>query len=82
MEIKITEQKAELAVAYREHASPENMMAVIDKGLNMAFSHLKEQGIQPAGAPFCLYANLSEGYKEFDLVLGFPVAEKIPVGGR
>ncbi len=82
MEIKITEQKAELAVAYREHATPETMMAVIDKGLNLAFSHLKEQGIEPAGAPFCLYTDLSEGFKEFDLVLGFPVAEEIPLGAE
>ncbi len=82
MEIIITEQKAELAVVYKERASMDNLTAVMDKGLNMAYDLLKELGKQPAGAPFCCYTNMSEDFSAFDLELGFPVTEEIPVKGE
>ena len=79
MDIKVTEQKSELALAYKEHATMENIVAVIDKGLNMTINHLMALGKQPAGAPYCCYTNGSEDLTEFDLELGFPVAEEVPV---
>lgn len=82
MTIEMMEQKAELAVVYKERASMDNMSAVMDKGLNMAYGLLKEQGKQPAGAPFCCYTNASEDFSAFDLELGFPVTEEIPVKGE
>ncbi len=82
MKIEITEQKAELAVVYKERASMDNLNAVMDKGLNMAYNLLIELGKQPAGAPFCCYTNMSEDFSAFDLELGFPVTEEIPVKGE
>lgn len=82
MNIEITEQKAELAVVYRERALMENLVAVMDKGLNSIDAYLKTLGKHPTGAPFCCYTNGNEDFTAFDVELGFPVAGEVPVQGE
>lgn len=81
MNITLTDQKAERALAYREHATMDNLVEVMDRGLNAVHSHLNALGIQPAGPPYAAYLNTveDETFAEFDLELGFPVAQDIPL---
>lgn len=80
MNIEIVELKSDLALAYKEHSTMENMSEVMGRGLNAIYSRLKELGKQAIGAPYAAYlnANETEDFAEFDLELGFPVAEEIP----
>jgi effector-binding domain-containing protein len=79
MNISIVDQKAELALAYKEHATMENLMAVVDKGYTAVLNHLAKIGKQPVGAPYLAYFNCAEDFSEFDLEMGYPVAEDVPV---
>ncbi len=81
MKIEVVEQKAERTLAYQEHATMDSLGSVMDKGLSSVYGHLKELGKHPIGAPYAAYrnANESENFAEFDLEVGFPVAEEIPL---
>lgn len=81
MNINVIEQKAELTLAFKEHTTMDNMITVMDKGFNAIYNHLKELGQQPTGAPYAAYLNVneSEDFAGFDLELGFPVADEVPV---
>lgn len=78
MNIEIVELKPELALVYKEHVNMDNIVQVMDKGLNGTYAYLKELGKNPTNAPFCRYTNGTEDYTEFDLELGFPIAEEVP----
>ena len=56
-----------------------NMVEVMERGLNAVYDHLKEIGKHPTGAPYAAYISCNEDFSEFDLELGFPVAEDVSV---
>lgn len=81
MNIEVSDQTAELTLAFKEHTTMDNMVTVMHKGLNAVYDHLKEIGTQPAGAPYAAYINVneSEDFADFDLEVGFPVADEVSV---
>jgi len=79
MKIEITEQKAELALAVKKRATMKTLKAMVNEGYGMIYGYLFEVGRQPTGAPYVAYLEMAE---EFDIELGFPVAEELPGRGE
>lgn len=75
MQIELTEQNAEFAVAIKKRANMENLQSLISEGYGMIYSYLTELGKQPSGAPYVVYYGIGD---EFDIEMGFPVAEELP----
>ena len=82
MKIELFEQKSQLSVAVKRKATMENMHALIDEGYGMIGAYLAELSKQPSCAPYICYFNCTEDFSEFDLEMGFPVAEELPVKGE
>lgn len=82
MEVKIEDQKAQLALAIKHKAvTAQNMHQVINESYAALGKKLAESGQGMAGAPFLCYTNMSENESVFDLEAGFPIAEEITVDG-
>ena len=79
MKIEVVEQKSELSLATKKRATMENMMAIIDEGYGKIAGYLAELSKEASGAPYICYFNCTEDFSEFDLEMGFPVAEELPV---
>ena len=74
MKIELTEQKSELAIAVKKRANMENLKALIDEGYGMISNYLADLGKQMSGAPYIAYYDFAD---EFDIEMGFPVAEEL-----
>ena len=59
-------------------ANMENIAAVMGEGYGKIIGYLTELGQYPTGAPYACYMNCNEGFTEFDLEMGFPVAAEVP----
>jgi len=57
----------------------ETMKTLIDEGYGMLSSYLAEISKQMAGPPYIGYFNCTDDFSEFDMEMGFPVAEELPV---
>lgn len=81
MSIELTQMKSEPTLAFQSPATMDNLVEIMDKGINGVQDYLKAQGIAPAGPPYAAYHNVKEGsdFANFDLELGFPVSGPVPV---
>ena len=82
MDIKVLDQKAEPALAVKQPAvNMKNLQAVMGEAYGLIMKKLEELGKEITGAPYVLYTNANPDYSVFDLEMGFPVAEELPVDG-
>jgi len=77
MNIEIMELKSESALVYKEHTTNAKSDKVIEKALNMVSTYLEELGIEPIGAPYVAYLNCAEDWSEYDVEVGFTIAEAV-----
>lgn len=83
MSIEVTNQKAEIAIAIKAAAVNMDIMAdVMDKGYKKLWDYLIKLGKQASGPPYCAYTNGNEDFSKFDIEMGIPVAEAVPVQGE
>ena len=83
MDIEVTNQKSQLAVAVKNTAvSMANISELATEGLGKIFDYLAKKSVPLAGAPYLAYMNPSEDWSKFDIELGIPVAEEVAVGGE
>ena len=82
MNIEVTDQKAQIAVAVRkENATMAEISLVATEGLQKVFGFLARQGVEIAGAPYLAYTNGNADFTRFDVELGIPIREEIAVDG-
>ena len=80
MKIEVTNQQPQIAAAIKRTAlSMDKIVEAMDTDYNKLMGYIAEQGKQIAGAPYCFYTNASEDYMTFDIELGIPVSEAVPV---
>jgi len=80
MKIDITNQEPQIAVATKKTAvNMEHIAEITTKGFAKLMEYLAEQGKQIAGAPYLAYMNANEDWSQFDIELGIPIGETIPV---
>ena len=79
MIIELDEQTSLSAVAVKKRANKENFVALIHEGFNALNSFFTKSGKQLSDAPYIAYYGMGE---EFDIEIGFPVAEEVPVEGE
>jgi len=83
MNIEVTNEKAEIAIAIKETAvNMGNMAEAMGKGYGKLMDYLSKLGKQPSGPPYCAYINGNEDYSQFDIEMGMPVDEAVPVQGE
>jgi len=83
MNIEISEQKAQLAVAVKkESASMAEISVLATEGLQKVFGLLAQQGVEIAGVPYLAYSNGNADFTQFDVELGIPVSEEVAVTGE
>jgi len=83
MKIEVTNRQPQIAVAIKKTAiSMEQIAEVTTGGYAKLMEYLAEQGKQIAGAPYLAYMNGNEDFSKFDIELGIPVSEAIPVQGE
>jgi len=83
MNIEVKEMQSQIAVAMKKTAvSMEQIAEVTTEGYTKLMGYLAEQGKQIAGAPYLAYMNGNEDFSKFDIELGIPVSEAVPVGGE
>jgi effector-binding domain-containing protein len=83
MNIEVTDQKSQLAVAVKkENATMAEISVLATEGLQKIFGFLAQQGVKIAGAPYLAYKNGNADFTQFDVELGIPVSEKIAVNGE
>jgi len=75
--IEIVELKPELALVYKEHTTNAKSDKVIEKGINRVSAYLEELGIEPSGTPFVAYLNCAKDWSNYDVEVGFPIAEAV-----
>ena len=77
MNIEIMGLKAEPTLVYKAHTTNAKSDKVIEKGISMVGAYLEELGIEPNGTPFVAYLNCAKDWSEYDVEVGFPVAEAV-----
>ena len=83
MNIEVTEQKSQIAVAVKkENATMAEISVLATEGLQKVFGFLAQRGVEIAGAPYLAYSNGNADFTQFDVELGIPVSEKIAVSGE
>ena len=83
MKIEVTNKQPQIAVAMKKTAvSMEQIADVTTGGYTKLMEYLAEQGKQIAGAPYLAYMNGNEDFSKFDIELGIPVSEAVPVEGE
>ena len=78
MNIEVKEMQGKTALAVTIKANMGNIAAVMHEGYAKIIGYLTELGQYPTGAPYAAYMNCGEGFTEFDLEMGFPVAAEVP----
>lgn len=82
MKIEVTNLQPKVAVAMKkENATMAEISVLATEGLQKVFGFLAQQGVEIAGAPYLAYMNANEDFLKFDIELGIPVSESVPVGG-
>ncbi|MCL1975707.1 MAG: GyrI-like domain-containing protein [Firmicutes bacterium] len=80
MNIEVTNQKSQLAVAVRcENATMSEISVLATAGLQKIFGFLAQQGMEIAGAPYLAYKNGNADFSQFDVEMGIPVSKEIAV---
>ena len=79
MKVEVKEIQGKIALAVIRKATMENIAAVMDEGYTKILGYLATLGQYPVCAPYAAYMNCNEGFTEFDLEMGFPVAAEVPV---
>ena len=65
MNIEVTTQKSQIAVAIRkEHATMEEISVLATEGLQKVFGFLAQKGVEIAGAPYLAYSNSNADYTQ------------------
>lgn len=83
MKIEVTNQQSQIAAAIKITAvSMEQIAEVTTEGYTKLMGYVAEQGKQIAGAPYLAYMNGNEDFSKFDIELGIPVSEAVPVQGE
>jgi effector-binding domain-containing protein len=83
MNIEVTNQKSQIAVAVRcENATMAKISVLATEGLQKIFGYLAQQRVEITGAPYLAYSNSNTDFTRFDVELGIPVSEKITVSGE
>ena len=83
MNIEVTEQESQIAVAVKkENATMAEISALTTEGLQKVFGFLARQGAEIAGAPYLAYSNSNADFTQFDVEMGIPVGEEMAVGGE
>ena len=83
MEIEVTDQQAQIAVAIKRTAmNMEQIAEATTEGLTRLMEYVTAQGQKMIGAPYLAYMNFQEDFSEFDIELGIPVSEALPVQGE
>ena len=83
MDIEVTSQKSQIAVALKkEKVTMAEISVLATEGLQKIFGLLAQQGVEIAGAPYLAYANCSADFTQFDVELGIPVGEEVVVSGE
>jgi effector-binding domain-containing protein len=75
MKIELSEEKSLLALAVKRRANMNNLVTLVDEGYALLWEYISNLGKEVAGPPYIAYFGMGE---EFDIELGFPVAEEIP----
>jgi len=78
MKIELIGMEPGLALAVRKRANAENFKELINEGYDQLQKYLVGLGKEMSGPPFVAYYMCGE---EFDMDMGFPVAEEIPGTG-
>jgi effector-binding domain-containing protein len=79
MNIEVTNQESQIAVAIKKEAVRfDNMAGVMVEVYQILLAYIAQQGKQIAGAPYCKYTNGSEDFMQWDIELGVPVSEPLP----
>ena len=80
MKVELTNQEPQIAVAIKKTAvSMEQISEITTEGFTRLMGYLTEKGKQIAGAPYLAYMNGNEDFTQFDIELGIPVNETVPV---
>ena len=80
MKIEVTNLQAQSAVAIKKTAVSMGQIAdVTTEGYTKLTGYLAEQGKKIAGPPYLAYMNANEDFSKFDIELGIPVSESVPV---
>ena len=83
MNIEITDQKPQIAVAIKkENATMAEIAVLATEGLQKVFAFLAQQGTNIIGAPYLAYSNGNADFTKFDVELGIPVSAEIAVSGE
>ena len=83
MNIEVTNQKSQIAVAIRkENATMAEISVLATEGLQKVFGFLAQKGVEIAGAPYLAYSNSNADFSQFDVELGIPINEIIAVDGE
>jgi effector-binding domain-containing protein len=83
MKVEVTNQKPQIAVAMKvASVSMEQIADISTGGYAKLMGFLAEQGVEIAGAPYLAYMNANEDFSKFDIELGIPVGEAVPVHGE
>ena len=83
MKIEMTTKQPQIAVAIKRTAvSMEKIAEAATEGYAKLMGYLTEQGKQISGAPYLAYMNANEDWSQFEIELGIPIAEPVPVQGE
>ena len=83
MKIEVSNQQSQAAVAIKKTAVCMGEIGqAATEGLTKLMGYLAAQGTQVAGAPYLAYMNGNEDFSKFDIELGIPVSEAVPVHGE
>ena len=83
MNIEVTNQKAQTAVAVKkENATMEEISVLASEGLMKIFEFIAGKDVKIAGAPYLAYSNGNADFTRFDVELGIPVEKEIAVSGE
>ena len=83
MNIEVKEMQSQATVAVKkENATMAEISVLATEGLQKVFGFLAKQGAQMAGAPYLAYKNGNADFTQFDVELGIPIAEEVPVKGE
>ncbi len=83
MKIELANQQSQISVAMKmTKVSMAQIAEATTEGYKKLMEYLAKQGKEIAGAPYLAYMNATEDWSRFDIELGIPVSETVPVQGE
>ena len=83
MSIEVINKESEIALALKfEGVEFTKMAEIMSLGYQKLWDYLVKCGKQMSGPPYCKYANGSADFMKWDIELGVPVSEPLPVQGE